>query len=75
MGRDWEIVWLWISTSKVEVRMGRVKMIVTCAICGYKANVNPRVTSLTGLRPTRATRCPPAVWVCDVHFNQDKESS
>jgi len=49
-------------------------MLVKCAICGYAAEVNPRVTSLYGTRLIRPTRKAPAVWICDLHFNQDMES-
>ncbi len=50
-------------------------MIVTCAICGYVANVNPRIASIQGHRPHRKMENPPDLWVCDIHFNRDTESS
>jgi hypothetical protein len=49
-------------------------MLVKCAICGYVAEVNPRAASLYSSRAIRNVPNPPDLWVCDLHFNQDKES-
>jgi hypothetical protein len=48
--------------------MNRGKTIqVTCAICGYQAEVRPRVTSLYGIRDVRHLRTMPKLWICDTH--------
>ena len=49
-------------------------MLVKCAICGHVAEVNPRAASLYSIRPIRNVPNPPDLWVCDIHFIQDKES-
>ena len=49
-------------------------MLVKCAICGYVADVNPRIASIQGHRPHRKMENPPQLWVCDIHFIQDKGS-
>ena len=43
-------------------------MLVTCAICGYQANVNPRIAAIYGHRPHRSMRDPPKIWICDIHY-------
>ena len=54
-----------------DVRWKEAKsMIVKCAICGFEANVNPRILAIYGHRPHRAMLNPPEVWICDIHFNQ-----
>ena len=51
-----------------------IVVLVKCAICGYVADVNPRIASIQDHRPHRKMEKPPNVWVCDIHFIQDKES-
>ena len=40
---------------------------VKCAICGYQANVNPRIASIQAIRPHRKMMNPPQLWICDIH--------
>ena len=47
-----------------------IVVLVKCAICGFEADVNPRIASIQGLRPHRKMMNPPALWICDIHFNQ-----
>lgn len=42
-------------------------MLVTCAICGFEAEVNPRILAIYGHRPHRSMRNPPMIWICDTH--------
>jgi hypothetical protein len=44
-------------------------MLVTCAICGYKAEVNPRIAAIYGHRPHRSMNYPPTLWICDIHVD------
>jgi len=45
-------------------------MRVQCAICGFEAEVNPRIAAIYGHRAHRKMGNPPDLWVCDFHFNQ-----
>jgi len=49
-------------------------MIVACAICGYVTEVKPRAAALHGTRLIRNVPNPPNLWICDIHFNPNKES-
>jgi len=62
-----------VSTTLLDVWW--LSVLVTCAICGFEADVNPRIASIQGHRPHRKMENPPDLWVCDLHFNQDKESN
>ena len=42
-------------------------MRVQCAICGFEAEVNPRIAAIYGHRPHRKMVNPPEIWICDVH--------
>jgi len=44
-------------------------MLVKCAICGYKAEVNPRIAAIYGHRPHRSMNYPPTLWICDIHVD------
>ena len=41
---------------------------VKCAICGFEADVNPRIAAIYGHRPHRSMRAPPTLWICDIHM-------
>jgi len=45
-----------------------IVVIVKCAICGYVANVNPRIAAIQAIRPHRKMMNPPELWMCDIHF-------
>jgi len=44
-----------------------IVVIVKCAICGFEAEVNPRIASIQALRPHRKMMNPPELWICDLH--------
>ena len=51
---------------------GLVSMIVTCAVCGHQAEVNPWLSTapILAFFDTRARRerlVIPDVWICDLH--------
>ena len=54
----------------VAIHFRGIVVIVKCAICGFQADVNPRIASIQALRPHRKMENPPDLWVCDFHFNQ-----
>ena len=43
-------------------------MRVKCIICGFEAEVNPRIAAIYGHRPHRLMNAPPQIWICDTHF-------
>lgn len=45
-----------------------IVVLVKCAICGFEANVNPRILAIYGHRPHRSMLNPPEIWICDIHF-------
>jgi hypothetical protein len=48
-----------------------IVVLVKCAICGYVANVNPRILAIYGHRPHRSMLNPPEVWICDMHLDDE----
>ena len=49
-------------------------MRVRCVICGFEAEVNPRIAAIYGHRPHRSMLDPPKIWICDTHFSDDHGS-
>ena len=47
-------------------------MRVKCVICGFEADVNPRIAAIYGHRPHRSMLDPPKIWICDTHFSDDE---
>lgn len=53
----------------VQMTIKRGQLIhVRCAICGYEAEVAPRVASLYGSRAVRHLKTMPQLWICDIHL-------
>jgi len=50
----------------------RPLLIVTCAICGYTAQVNPAVLGVNIHRALRPMYNPPTLWICDTHQLVDR---
>jgi hypothetical protein len=50
-------------------------MRVRCVICGFEAEVNPRIAAIYGHRPHRSMNAPPQIWICDTHFSDDHRSN
>lgn len=49
-----------------------IAVLVKCVICGFEAEVNPRIAAIYGHRPHRSMLDPPKIWICDTHFSDDK---
>lgn len=49
-----------------------IAVLVKCVICGYEAEVNPRIAAIYGHRPHRSMLDPPKIWICDTHFSDDE---
>ena len=49
-----------------------IAVLVKCVICGFEAEVNPRIAAIYGHRPHRSMNAPPQIWICDTHFLDDE---
>mgnify|MGYP003653202286 CR=1 FL=1 len=49
-----------------------IVVLVRCVICGFEADVNPRIAAIYGHRPHRSMNAPPQIWICDTHFSDDE---
>lgn len=47
--------------------VGGLNMIVTCAICGHVATVDPKISPINGKYMKKVYSNPPKVWICDTH--------
>ena len=51
----------------VAIPFRGIAVLVRCAICGFEADVNPRIAAIYGIRPHRKMINPPHIWICDIH--------
>lgn len=54
--------------AKIAIPFRGIVVLVKCAICGFQAEVNPRIAAIYGHRPHRSMRAPPTLWICDIHM-------